>query len=270
MRKLIFVVFSAILLFVMANPVGAVTNGQLDGTAHPYVGLAVFYSSTDTSAPLWRCSGTLISPTVFVTAGHCTSGATSAAVWFDAGPILLSSGYPFTGYASTGTPYTHPDFCTACGKGNGLVTFDTHDVGVVVLDTPVVMSEYGLLPSAGQVNGLAMGTEITLVGYGVSIELVGHGQPVWTGPRTRMYAPTMLVASNDAIADEFIKLTANPGQSKGGSCFGDSGGPDFLAGTRTFLAVNSFVTNGNCAGVTYSYRVDTADALAFIANPTGS
>jgi hypothetical protein len=109
-----------------------------------------------------------------------------------------------------------------------------------------------------------MGTEITLVGYGVSVELRGHGQPVWTGPRTRMFAPTLLVASEDRISNEYIKLTANPAQGKGGTCFGDSGGPDFIAGTRTFLAVNSFVTNGNCAGVTYSNRIDTDYALSFI------
>ena len=127
------------------------------------------------------------------------------------------------------------------------------------------MSEYGKLPSAGQVDGLATGTQVTLVGYGVSIEIVGQqGPPFWTGPRTRMVAPTMLVTTNDAIGSEYIMLTANPGQDNGGTCFGDSGGPDFLAGTRTILAVNSFVTNGNCAGVTYSNRIDTAYALSFI------
>jgi hypothetical protein len=126
------------------------------------------------------------------------------------------------------------------------------------------MAQYGLLPSQDQVDGLAMHTQIALVGYGVSVELRGHGKPVWTGPRTRMYAPTLLIASNDAISAEYIKMTANPAQGKGGTCFGDSGGPDFIGGTRTFIAVNSFVTNGNCAGVTYSNRIDTAYALEFI------
>jgi hypothetical protein len=77
-----------------------------------------------------------------------------------------------------------------------------------------------------------------------------------------MYAPSQLIQSNDVISAEFLKLTANPGQGKGGTCFGDSGGP-ILDGNKV-LGVNSFVTNANCAGVTYSNRVDTHDALEFI------
>jgi hypothetical protein len=161
-----------------------------------------------------------------------------------------------------GTPYTDPDFGNPTGPG--LVRFDTHDVGVVFLDTPMVMSQYGQVPSQDQVDTLAMGTQITLVGYGVSVESTGGGPRVWSGPRTRMYAPTFLVASQNRISDEYIKLTANPAQGKGGTCFGDSGGPDFIGDTNVFIAVNSFVTNGNCAGVTYSNRIDTAYALAFI------
>lgn len=52
--------------------------------------------------------------------------------------------------------------------------------------------------------------------------------------------------------------------SGGGTCFGDSGGPNLLGGTNIVLAVNSFVANAICSGNTYSYRVDTAEALAWI------
>jgi hypothetical protein len=105
---------------------------------------------------------------------------------------------------------------------------------------------------------------VDLVGYGVSVKVTGGGPPVWTGPRIRMFAPTQLVSGNFVHADEFIKLTANPGGGKGGTCFGDSGGPDLRGGTNTVLAVNSYVTNNNCAGVTYSQRVDIPEVLSWI------
>jgi hypothetical protein len=73
-----------------------------------------------------------------------------------------------------------------------------------------------------------------------------------------------LIQSNNLASAEFIKLTANPSQGTGGVCFGDSGGPDLVGNTDIVLSVNSFVTNGNCAGVTYSQRVDLPDILAFI------
>jgi hypothetical protein len=80
----------------------------------------------------------------------------------------------------------------------------------------------------------------------------------------RFFAPSQLIQSNNLSSDEFIKLTANPSHGKGGVCFGDSGGPDILSGSNVVLAVNSYVTNGNCAGVTYSNRVDLPDILTFI------
>lgn len=68
-----------------------------------------------------------------------------------------------------------------------------------------------------------------------------------------------MVASNDSISDEFLKLHTN----KGGTCFGDSGGPDLLGGTNVILGVNSF-GNGVCTSTSYSYRVDTPQALSWI------
>jgi hypothetical protein len=81
---------------------------------------------------------------------------------------------------------------------------------------------------------------------------------------TRYFAPRQLVQSHNVLSVEFIRLTANLAQGKSGICFGDSGGPDVLSGTDIVLAVNPYVTNGNCAGVTYSQRVDLPDILAFI------
>lgn len=261
MKKLTLILGIVLALSLLVVGVAyAVTNGQPDGNNHPYVGLLVFDDAP--GHPAWRCSGSLIAPNVVLTAGHCTDGAVAARVWF-AADVTNNPDYPFGGpSAIEGTPHTYPGFCIGCG--NGLPGFAMGDAGIVVLSSPVNNVGFAALPSAGYVDTLAMKSQVDLVGYGVSVRLVGGGQPVWTGPRIRMFAPSALVASSDVLAGTFLKLTANPGGGKGGTCFGDSGGGDFEGGTNTVLGVNSFVTNGNCTGVTYSFRIDQPDVLKWI------
>jgi hypothetical protein len=136
-----------------------------------------------------------------------------------------------------------------------------------VLSEPVpasVVGEYADLPAAGLVDTLANKTPVDIVGYGVQEQVRGGGPPYWTGLRIRLYAPSELVSGNFKHSDEFLRMTANPGGGSGGTCFGDSGGPDLLGGTDTILAVNSYVTNSNCTGVTYGSRVDIPEVLAWI------
>ena len=103
-------VMLVVMLLLAANPVAAISDGELDGNGHPYVGLMVAKDADGN--PLWRCSGTLLSPTVFLTAGHCTEApAATAEIWFDADVQsgMPANGYPYTGEAS-GTTHTHPQY----------------------------------------------------------------------------------------------------------------------------------------------------------------
>jgi hypothetical protein len=238
----------------MVNNVLAITNGLPDGNEHPYVGLVVFENYTYGTA--WRCSGSLLSPTTFLTAGHCTDGADAARVWFDE-EVDYSGGTSYEG-----VPYTHPDF--EMGRAPGLPGFDYRDVGVVVFDEEVQISVYAELPDEDLVDRLENKASIGVVGYGVQELNRGIPPHGWYAPKVRLQASSEVVSGKFVHSDEFIKIALNPGGGSGGTCFGDSGGPDLLGDTDTVLAVNSYVTNSNCAGVGYSSRVDIPEVLAWI------
>jgi hypothetical protein len=263
MRKLIAPLALLIALLLWAGPAAAITNGEPDNGRHPYVGLIVFdvNNAQGNPVPSHRCSGALLTPTVVLTAGHCTLDTVRARVWFDEN-VQTNSEYPFSGATSyDGEAFTHPDFCNPCA--GGLPGFALNDIGVVVLSEPVptsAVNEYGSLPSEGVVDTLRNKSAVDITGYGVNVRQVGGGPPVWGGPRVRLFADSRLVSGNFTHAEFVIKLK----QNKGGTCFGDSGGPDLIAGTDTVIAVNSYVTNGNCAGTAYSSRVDLGDTLDWI------
>jgi hypothetical protein len=153
------------------------------------------------------------------------------------------------------------------GCGNGLPGFDAYDVGIVVLDIPVpinVVNRYSLLPTVDTVDTLKVRTTLTHVGYGVQEQTRGGGPPVWTGQKIRLYAPSKLLSKDFTHSDLFIKHTSNEAQGKGGTTFGDSGGPILIGSTDTILALTSYGPNGNCAGVSYSQRVDIPKVLNWI------
>lgn len=237
-----------------------ITHGQLDGNRHPYVGLMVAQDAAGN--PLWRCSGTLMSPTLFLTAGHCTEApAAKVEIWFDADVDAgrPGNGFPFTGQTG-GTPYTHPQY-----NPNA---FFLYDLGVVVLDSSraVSMSQYGALPKQDILDDLARrrglkNTTFTAVGYGLQ-----RINPVFVeAARVRMFATPHLVQINvpGQTGDFSILLSNNA--STGGTCFGDSGGPNFIGDSNVIGGVTSFGKNGNCAGTGGVYRVDRKDDLDWLA-----
>jgi hypothetical protein len=252
MRRIVGIIaVAAVALVGSAAPAAAVLYGQPDDNAHPYVGVVRFFDADGTY--LWRCSGTLISPTVFLTAGHCTDGTATAEVWFsETAPStaeVLSGDYE---HGVTGTTYTYPGF-------DFETSLDTGDVGIVVLDQPVELSRYGDLPMAGEVDTLEKHQLLTIVGYGIQ-----DVRPAQIAEVIRLTATVKLVNDTSGYSGGFnLHLSSNNGvPHRGGLCFGDSGGPVLLG--DTVLAVNSFVLNGNCAGSGFSFRIDRPEILEWI------
>jgi V8-like Glu-specific endopeptidase len=250
---------AALALFASA-PALAVTDGELDGEGHPAVGLLIF--DVAPGQPGWRCSGTLISPTVILTAGHCTDGAVGGRVWFDADEAdILAKGYPFGGAGAIefATVATHPLYPTA--------PFFVNDVGIVILSEPVILDaeDYGALPQLNELDQMKtrrgkQNQMFTAVGYGLQ-----RINPVFVeAERTRMVAYPHLIQINvPGFTGDFSLLLSN-NHSTGGTCFGDSGGPNFIGTSNVIGGVTSFGINGNCAGTGGVFRIDRANALDWI------
>lgn len=248
----------AVGVIVAGGVAGAIINGKPDGKRHPYVGALV---TKFRGAQVPVCSGTLLSPRVFLTAGHCTDFLRDEEL-----PTFVSFDPTFDQGSGivAGKSYVHPRYRQV--PGNGLPEFDAYDVGVVVLKEPVSTAKgYGRLPKAGLVARLEKGKQLTAVGYGASGFDVGGGQPRPVYRDVRRRATERLINVNNRVGDMSIKTSgASAGQGGEGTCFGDSGGPHFLPNQRTVVGVTAFGTNGRCAGVGYQQRMDLRPVLRWV------
>lgn len=245
MRK---VLIAALLALLAVGNAGAIVNGEPDGDRHPYV-VALGFIDASTGRPGAFCSGTLISPTVVLTAGHCTYGSAVAFVWPD------STWNPANPPAAMGMPMTHPDFNPV------ITTPNTGDLGVVLLNRPVQLAAYGALPTAGYLDAKLKGheREISIVGFG----LQSLDPPVHTGER--MLGKTRVKSLDKETVNGYGVMTKGAkGTKKSGACRGDSGGPLLHGDSNLVLAVDSFGDVDTCFGPNYAFRTDTASARAFL------
>lgn len=225
-------------------PVAAITNGVVDGDAHPNVGGLV--SPTQYSDGTWLyCSGTLIAPMVFVTAAHCAENGDLVGVSFDTAYVDGDTVYG-------GTFYADPLYSQRQS--------DPHDLAVVVLDVAVQGIAPAPLPQAGALANLSKAQRFTSVGYGayeVTNEPGGHQ---YLYDDVRMVAMGTLNATNKA----WLRISMNPATGNGGTCYGDSGGPNFL-GTTGIVAATTITGDAICRSTNVVYRLDTESARTFLA-----
>lgn len=214
------------------------------------------------------CTGTLIAPTVFLTAGHCTSFFPTLT------PGAYVAGVSFATYIPWGDlTGSHPKFAQA----TSIITnpdynqrqSDPADLGVLILaarDTRGIAS--AVLPTAGLLDQLsAAGTlknaRFIAVGYGLQDRSTGGGTPTFAdlNPEPRQYA----FSSFNSLGPGYLRLSQNPSTGNGGTCFGDSGGPNFLPMNGTLVLAATTVTgDSNCRSTNVDYRLDTHAARSFL------
>jgi len=235
-----------------------ITFGSLDGNAHPAVVLIVMDVA---GVPAFRCSGTLIVPKIVLTAGHCAGepGEFSGMRVFTESDVENgNNNFPFAGPNTIEARewHAHPLFTERL--------FFLHDVGVVLLSKGVKLAsgDYGKLPSVDQLDALqpSSSTVFTAVGYGVQ-----KINPVFiVAEKIRMFAEPHLVQINTpGFTGDFSLLLSN-NASTGGTCFGDSGGPNYLGSSNVVAAVTSFGLNGTCGGTGGVFRLDRKNVLDFV------
>lgn len=262
MRKLIALSAALIGAFlVLGAPVGAITNGQLDGNRHPAV---VLIEMDVDGTPTFRCSGTLVAPTFVLTAGHCAGepGEFSAMRVFAEPDVEHDATFPFSG-----GPNTVEAVRWAAYPGFTESLYFLHDVGMLELARPIFLdpSAYGRLPAAGQLDQLKtrrglQDVTFTSVGYGLQ-----QINPVFVQQqKIRMFAQPHLVQMNVPGRTGDFSLLLSNNHSTGGTCFGDSGGPNYLGDSTLLAGVTSFSTNRNCTGTGGVFRLDKQGVLQFV------
>jgi hypothetical protein len=246
-------------------PASAITGGEPDGNGHPNVGVILFYMADGR----FRCTATLVSPTVLVTAAHCTKGTLGKTlVTFDSViaeqppspfPVAADPAKGYTqaelekaGYKS-GTAAAHPKY----SDFTDLATWN--DVGVIVLDRPVTNIAPAKIAPANYLNAYQQpklnSTIFTSVGYGTEVRKADSG-PQKPTPMSYPLLRRVAQEPGQKLTPQILQVNGNEHDNRGtgGTCFGDSGGPTYHGGY--VVTVTSYGYTQNCRYLDGLQRID--------------
>lgn len=260
-------------LLLVSPRASAITYGFVD-SSNTFRNVGAFIVKSPTGEILPICSGTMITPNVFLTAAHCTAAFTRE--FAPAGYVAyvsLDQSIPFGSLSSSKTQLlsvahvvTNPNFNVAQS--------DSGDIGVLILErnvrgvTPATLPGCRLLDQLAAQNGLKTATFIN-VGYGVQNRVTGGGVPFFQdlNPIPRMFS----FSTFNSLNGGYLRLSQNPATGNGGACFGDSGGPNFLTVDGQQIIVSITITGDLvCRSTNVVYRLDTVSAQAFLAYVNGA
>ena len=258
------------MLLVVGVRVAAITFGFTD-TNNTFSNVGAFIVKSPTTGNIFPiCSGTLIAPDVFLTASHCTA-------FFE--QVLAPAG--FTAFVSFDSPIGFGDLTsrrTRLIPAIEVVTnpafnqsqSDSGDIAVLLLDPKQTRGiEPATLPTAGLLDEILAaggfdGAPVTNVGYGLQNRVVGGGVPFFQdlNPIPRMFS----FSTFNALNGGYIRYSQNSSTGDGGTCFGDSGGPQFFTFDGTTYIVSITITgDAVCRATNVSYRLDAEGARSFLA-----
>ena len=248
----------------------AITYGFIDSTnTFSNTGAFIVKASDGQIFPI--CSGTMITSNVFLTASHCTAYFTQElAPQGYVAYVSLDASIPFGALTSSKTNLlavshvvTNPNYNQAQS--------DSGDIAVLILErsvrgvTPATLPACGLLDQLAAQNGLKTAV-FTNAGYGLQNRVVGGGGvPFYQdmNPIPRMYS----FSSFNSLNGGYLRLSQNPSTGNGGTCFGDSGGPNFMMLDGRQLIVSITITGDSvCRSTNVVYRLDTVSAQTFLAS----
>jgi secreted trypsin-like serine protease len=259
MKRKLFILTSLLAVaLLLVTPALAITFGEPDGNRHPNVGTMI--PKVPIPGIPTICTGTLISTTVFLTAGHCIVGMkgmfgldpTDVYVTFDSEVNGKTITYNVTS-ASIDPNYNH-------------TASDPHDLAVLILAEPVTDITPANLPPANlldemQASGELKDQPFVAVGYGTVRDDKTGAPPVLHLEGVRRYT----TGTFSALTQSWLKISGNPTTGDGGTCLGDSGGPHFLIlNEREILVSISSAGDAACRAMDTTYRLDTESARSFL------